>query len=86
MSDLAPEESEFDNSEVLWLPSAFNINRVSARSEGNENDPLGRKISRILLPADNHINESSGMGASRAVVYTVCSKGEGNTSDNVART
>jgi len=59
---------------------------VSARSEGNEHGPKGRKISRILLPADNHINESSGMGASRVVVYTVCSKEEGNTSDNVART
>ena len=73
MSDLAPEESEFDNSEVLWFPSAFNINRVSARSEGNEHDPKGRKISRILLPVDNHINEVIRHGKrEEPIVYTVC--------------
>ena len=51
---------------LIWFPSAFNINRVSVRSEGNEHGPNGRKISRILLPADTTAMSHPAWEASRA--------------------
>ena len=54
--------------------SAIIVRRVRVAMRGG---PNGRKVSRILLPADNHSNESSGIEASRAgIAYTACSEGE----------